>query len=195
MDLYQLTRPCLSYDFSQILSFCEGKAAYFTLTRHVGYKNREETCSWFYELAPYKVFRFYSKEWYRYFHPIPRWYQINKIIKYRPWMWKKEITVYPFHDSTKKLLKQNIDDLFLFPETDKQFSDAPQDICFFRADQTMLIGTVTHEYIADIYLTELEKAKNHIPQGFLIENTHCGENTSYRYVPLKRGEWKETRIH
>ena len=178
---------CLSYNFSEILSFCEGKAEYFTLTRHVKYKKRTKECAWFYDLKPYTAFRFYSKEWYQFWHPFPKWYQYYAM---RPWMWKKEISVFQYNEATKKILMENIDDLFRFPGIYEGFSDAPQDICFFRKDQTILLGSVTHEFIADIYLTELEVAENEVPLGFSLKTKFRSlAEIYYTRVPLKKSEW------
>ncbi|WP_088226794.1 hypothetical protein [Desulfosporosinus sp. FKB] len=69
------------------------------------------------------------------------------------------------NEKTKAILSSYIDCLF-FLDNNGRVLDLPEDICFFREDDTLFLGTNTHCRFAVFYLTDQETQTITLPNGF-----------------------------
>lgn len=170
------------YDFNIILDLCRQSVRYFTFTEHgQGCTNKHGAIykNFIKAFQEYKVYEFHAYEWYGYAKPPIKWYEVSKLIRLR-----KKIMVYKFNDQSIELLKKYIKDLFL--NLERWPFDYPEDICFFREDRSLFLGTVSHECIAEFYLTDQEIQEIKIPKEFFEYTGHKGWDC--RKVPLSRSE-------
>lgn len=174
------------YDFHTMLDFCDQSARYFTFIQHgQGCINKSGKTyrSFLKELKKHKVYQFHSYGWYPYEKPRMKWYDLP----IRIGVWKK-ILVYEFNSQSRETLANHFQDLFLgwngWP------ADYPEDIAFFREDRSLLLGTVSHESFAEIYLTEQEFQEIKLPEGFVESVDRRG--WEYRKLPLNRRDQKDT---
>lgn len=156
------------YDFDTILDLCSWSVSYFTFTVHgQGRTNKHGSIykKFIKTLKEYQVYEFCSYEWYGYRKPPMKWYEISKLIGLR-----KKIMVYQFNDQSKEVLGQHFKDLFL--GLDRWPFNYPEDICFFRENQSLFLGTISHESIEELYLTGKEIQEIKIPEGFVEYINH-----------------------
>ncbi len=64
-----------------------------------------------------------------------------------------EIFLYNCNEKCKNILKQHTADLFF--QTRGSINDLPEDICFF-INNKLLLGTVSHEYICNLYTQDMQ---------------------------------------
>ncbi|MGC7871047.1 hypothetical protein ACPUYX_05885 [Desulfosporosinus sp. SYSU MS00001] len=69
------------------------------------------------------------------------------------------------NEKTKATLSSYIDKLF-YLDNNGRVLDLPEDICFFREDNTLFLGTNTHCRFAVFYFTDQETQTITLPDGF-----------------------------
>jgi hypothetical protein len=173
-----------SYDFVKIMEICRSSVRYFTLTIHNYDKKRINKTNYYNFLGKLKKFQLHQfVRYYRWFGYERRKVDFWDI--YRLWTYRDKVIVYSVNSESIEVLKQHISDLFLDKASNKY--DLPEDICFFREDQSLFLGTFTHGFVAEMYLTNQEEFKVGIPEGF---NEHTNPQVFWNFwrVPLKKDE-------
>lgn len=145
------------FKINEFLNICFKHTSYITMTVQFDLMrqrsdNRAMLCKKFMkEMEPFLIHGFDTTEWYCYYVT-----EENKL----------SINIYHFNEETIQILNSYLDNLF-FIEENGEWSVMPQDICFFRKDKTLFLGTVSHENIAEFFLSEEEYNEITIPSGFI----------------------------
>lgn len=159
MRKYQSTED--NYDFKSILNLCSKYCHYFTLTERdqLNYKKENPKYDQFLnELSPYRV-KTYVTPWWFACVTTPQ----NPMI----------ISVFLFNQMTAAILSRYSEKLFPY-DNDGKILDLPEDLCFFREDKTLFLGTITHNRFAVFILNDHEANSIVLPDGFREEpEFHC----------------------
>lgn len=146
------------YKVDELIEICFKHTSFFTLTEQTNiirqipdnemilYRKFEK------ELKPFLVKKFDTTKWYCYYVT-----EQNKLT----------IDVYKFNEETKRILNSYIDNLFFEAKNKRESLNMPMDICFFRKNKTLFLGTVSHESIASFYLSDQEYNKIKLPAEFV----------------------------
>lgn len=142
-----------NYKFRDILDICKDNCLYFTLTEQDQLDHKKENPIYnrfLKDLSPNFIKQFKTPLWFdSYTHPI------------NPY----KISIFILNEKTKAILSYYIDYLFHL-DNNGGVLDLPEDICFFREDNTLFLGTRTHCSFAVFYLTDQETQTITLPDGF-----------------------------
>lgn len=108
----------------------------------------------------------------------PRYQQfMEKVMPYctdRIYLWRKswymsgyedaEVYLFPYNEDFLEALYDFAEDLLMTGCNKDGYPLLPVDLCLFRGDKTLLFGSVSHEDIANLFLTDAEGAVFELPK-------------------------------
>lgn len=121
--------------FESLLDLCFSYADVFSLTKAVWANNTSTVLEQ--QLAPFLIRRFQTRDWF-----------CSKIEDGPPFI----VTLYHATKEAKTIIRDTFNDIFLTPTDNCTGAEEPtlEDLCFF-ADKVLFLGSLTHEYICDVY--------------------------------------------
>ena len=83
--------------------------------------------------------------------------------------WNSGVFVFLMNEEMQKILVELSENSLFFRDELGQITSPFWDLCLFRKDGTLLLGTVSHELEADLYLTEEERDRLNVDVEFRKE--------------------------
>ena len=182
---------CQYVDFKPILAICQRYASYFTFTDNFP-RQEKKRCKDYSDilssLDKYKLHQFKRYNWCGSAKPTLkrqwRWFRFRAFLYFRMYWNRKRIKVYTLNEGSARVLRDFYSDLFVRDASGMQLF-YPEDVCFFREDQTIFLSTISHEGVAEFFLTSDELDKIELPKGFKYFSSEMDEFCIER-VPVKR---------
>lgn len=145
-----------STDFCKIMEICFPYCSYFSLTQQTTFSYKSKEYETFRKaLSPHLKLSFLTAEWFCYYTT----YEINPL----------SVSIYYLNETSKQLLLDTYKDVFMNDIFSTKVN-MPEDICFLREDKSLFFGSVSHENIAEFYLTNEELKTCQIPNIFEKRN-------------------------
>jgi len=88
---------------------------------------------------------------------------------YKGGQWNSGAFVFLMNEEMQKVLVELSENSLFFRDERGQITSPFWDLCLFRKDGTLLLGTVSHELEADLYLTEEERDRLNVDIEFRKE--------------------------